>query len=210
MNPDQIVTIILNVTFIGAFIAIFFFTYGKTIEENVVKKQSVFIATHLANDIKTFINKDTADNISSKLIPPNMDEADKKAKEINHTLLQQSIRIVLFSVIIGLSISYLISQKYNLNFIDLIKPNLIILLFVGTTYFLFLTFFGQNFISADPNFVRLHILLTLQNKFKKDSPITLTDVKILESISKNIDINTIQTKQTIPQIPTEIKNFLTK
>jgi len=81
MNPYQISNIILNVTFIVTIIGIFFFTYGKKIEENVVKNQSELVASYLAKDISTFIDKDTALKITSSLPIPDMTKQDQEVEE---------------------------------------------------------------------------------------------------------------------------------
>lgn len=217
MNPEQITTVILNVTFIAAFIAVFFFTYGKIIEENVVKKQSIFIADNLAKDLSTFIDKQTASDIISKLSIPNMEAADKKAKEINENLQKDATKIVIWGTIIGLVIAFLVSNYYNLEFFKLLKNNLIILFFVGITYYLFLTYFGQNFISADPNFVRVKILNIIKTKLQSDIQfpqipnITLADAQQLASKANELGLQIpaqiqqkTQSQELLLQTPNEI------
>ena len=86
MNPYQISNIILNVTLIATFIGVFFFTYGKTIEENVVKNQSELVADYLAKDLSTFIDKETAQKITSTLLPPDMSKQDQDVEENNKQL----------------------------------------------------------------------------------------------------------------------------
>ena len=59
-TAHQIADVILNVTVIVTFIGLFFFTYGKTVEQKIVRKQSEFIADSLAKDIGMFIDSQTA------------------------------------------------------------------------------------------------------------------------------------------------------
>ena len=214
MQPQDIVTIILNVTLIGTFIAVFFFTYGKTLEENIVKNQGSFIAKNIANDIKPFLDNNTIQDIQSIPIP-NMEKQDKIAKDINQNLQTGATTIVIIAALIGFSSALIISNTYKLNFIQLLKHNLIILFFVGLTYFLFLYFFGQHLLSADPNYVKYTILTTLKNKLPQNTTLSLTDIQsfvvstftpqqqkqttnVLESLTSN-------TKAfSIPLIPTQL------
>ena len=163
MNAHNIVDIILNVTFIGTFIAVFFFTYGKKIEENIVKTQASFIAENIANDVKVFLDDNTIAKITSNLSPPDMENEDKKAKEFNSDLQKMATDTVLKAFIAGIALAFVISKHYKLDILKIVASNIIVLVFVGLTYFLFLTYFGQKFMSVDPNFVR-HKLLTIINK----------------------------------------------
>jgi hypothetical protein len=164
MYPSQIANIILNITFIATFIGLFFFTYGKNVEEYVVKSQSEFIAETISKDIAPFLSKDTALKLTQNITVPNMSEEDKHVEQQNNTLQAYAFKILSVLFISGLLITWLISKSYNLNFLTIIKNNLIILFFVGLTEYLFLTYIGQNILSADPNFVRYKILSILKNK----------------------------------------------
>ena len=169
MQPKQIVNIILNITLIGTFIGIFFFTYGKTIEENIVKTQSEFIADSIAKDISTFIDKPTAITMSKQIQIPDMSKQDNQVQIQNSQLQQNAFHILSILFISGIIISLIITKIYKLNFLSLLKTNLIILLFVAITEYIFLTYIGQNFISVDPNFVRYKILTKLKSKLNTQS-----------------------------------------
>lgn len=160
----QIVNIILSVTLIATFIGVFFFTYGKTVEENVVKTQSEFIATSLANDVSMFIGPEQAKFISKQITAPDMSQQDAEVSASNAALQKHAYTILAIAGIIGLLVSYGISRMYDMDFGSLLKSNLIILAGVAMTEYVFLTYIGQNFISADPNFVRYKILSVLKSK----------------------------------------------
>lgn len=164
MTPSQIALIILNVTSIATFIGIFFFTYGKTVEEHVVKSQSEFIAENISNDLSVFLTKDIAQNIIKNLDVPDMSREDAHVQEQNQLLQNNAFKILSILFISGIVISFLICKYYNINFFKLIKTNLIIIFFVGLTEYIFLTYIGQKFISADPNFVRYKILKIMKEK----------------------------------------------
>lgn len=176
MNPYQISNIILNVTFIATFIGVFFFTYGKKIEENVVKNQSELVASYLAKDISTFIDKETAQKISSSLVPPDMSKQDQEVEENNKQLQSHAFNTLSMVLIGGLLLTIIIAKYYRLNLTDILQTNLTILAFVAITEYAFLTYIGQNFISLDPNFVRHKILISLKKSLEDhpfDSALTL-------------------------------------
>ena len=153
MNPLQISNIVMNVTMISTFIGIFFFTYGKTIEENVVKGQSELVADYIAKDLSTFIDKPTAQKLASQLSPPDMTNADKQVELKNTELQRSAFNILILVAVGGLLFTIILAKYYTLNLQSILKTNLVILLFVGLTEYIFLTYIGQNFISLDPNFV---------------------------------------------------------
>lgn len=182
MNPYQITNIILNVTLIATFIGIFFFTYGKKVEENIVKAQSEVVASHLAKDLKTFIDEETSRKIASSLVIPDMKAADEQVEKQNRQLQADAYKILSIIFVGGLLLSLIIAKRYKLNITSLLKTNMIILFFVAITEYIFLTYVGQNFISLDPNFVRRKILISLKKSIEThpfDTPITLDQAEKL-------------------------------
>jgi hypothetical protein len=182
MNPYQISNVILNVTLIATFIGIFFFTYGKRIEQNIVKNQSELVASYLAKDLSTFIDKETAQKLTSNISIPDMSEADKQVEEQNASLQQDAFKTLSMICVGGILLTIIIAKYYKLNFADIFKTNIIILVFVAITEYIFLTFVGQNFISLDPNFVRRKILLSLKKSVDEHpfhAPLTLEQAEKL-------------------------------
>jgi hypothetical protein len=185
MNPLQISNIVMNVTMISTFIGIFFFTYGKIIEENVVKGQSELVANYLAKDLSTFIDNATAQKLTSQLSPPDMTNADKQVELKNAELQSSAFNILILVAVGGLLFTIILAKYYTLNLQSILKTNFVILLFVGLTEYIFLTYIGQNFISLDPNFVRLKILQALQKKMSEQE-LTLTPETIKKLLPEQI------------------------
>jgi hypothetical protein len=211
MNPLQISNIVMNVTMISTFIGIFFFTYGKTIEENVVKQQSELVANYLAKDLSTFIDKNTAKKLASQLSPPDMSNADKEVELKNAELQSSAFNVLILVAIGGLLFTIILAKYYTLNLQSILKTNFIILLFVGFTEYIFLTYIGQNFISLDPNFVRLKILQALQKKMNEQELVLTPDTikKILPEKLKEIQTSypTLDQKKTNPDISHILQNI---
>jgi F0F1-type ATP synthase assembly protein I len=170
---ESIVNIILSVTFISVFIGIFFFTYAKNIEEEVIQTQSGYIATSIANDVKMFIPSQFARKLADNIQEPDMSKEDEEVENKNTELKNKAYKILSIFVVIGILSSYIISRYIKINFWHAIKINLIILFFAGITEFLFLNLIGKNFISADPNFVRYKVLQVVKDKFDIKEPVNL-------------------------------------
>ena len=170
---ESIVNIILSVTFISVFIGIFFFTYAKNIEEEVIQTQSGYIATSIANDVKMFIPSQFARKLADSIQEPDMSKEDKEVEHKNKELKNKAYNILCIFIVIGLLSSYIISRYSKINFWNAVKINLIILFFAGLTEYFFLNLIGKNFISADPNFVRYKVLQVVKDKFNVKETVNL-------------------------------------
>lgn len=159
------INVIISVLFISLFIGAFFFTYGTHIEGLVVKNQMKF----LSEDIGGYINllgNDINKNIKNKLLElPNIDlhEEDEKIKENNSKVMNSALITNIAFVVSTIFIVYYLNQSANLNIKDIIIKNFIILIFIAITKYAFLTYFGADFISIDPNKVKYNVVDNLKN-----------------------------------------------
>lgn len=190
---ESIVNIILSVTFISVFIGIFFFTYAKNIEEEVIQTQSGYIASSIANDVKMFIPSKFSQKLADSIQEPNMSREDEEVELKNKELKNKAYNILFIFVVIGLISSYILSRYSKINFWGTIKVNLIILFFAGLTEYFFLNLIGKNFISADPNFVRYKVLQVIKDKFDIKETVNLNNYfseqsNIIDIIPKPIPI----------------------
>lgn len=161
--------VLINVLFISLFIGFFFFTYISYIEKKVVIKQMNFLSRDIKNTI-SLLGKNINDIISTKLnevVLPDLSHEDIKVKENNDKIKKQAF-IVLF--LFALFMSFLVyynytkysNNSYKLN--DIIFENLVILIAVGLTEFVFTTYFGSRFISINPSVIKLTILKSLREQ----------------------------------------------
>ncbi len=166
MNSYQISNIILNIVLIATLISIFFFTVGKDVELHVVKTQSEYIADCLAKDIALFINKEPASAMASAIDieSESFKKADEKVVLNNTELLNKAILLISCFLIIGTFIILGLYWKYKFNIKKLLFEGLVAVVCVGITEYVFLVYIGQNFISADPNFVRHKLISLMQEK----------------------------------------------
>ena len=164
-KAEYIANIILHVVLISVFIGVFFFTYATFIEERIVVSQVNYLIDDFADEIevlpKTY--KTVLNTVISNIDKPDMSVQDAQVKENNKALLNKVIIILSVSLVIGISSVYYLSRNYDFSFKELLYKNLIGLVFVGLTEFVFLTFIATSFRSADPNYVKRKILETLRD-----------------------------------------------
>lgn len=164
MLPYEIANIILSVVLISTFIGVFFFTYASMIEKNIVETRCKTIVEDLTNSFSTVATPNVLKSINEKLeqfAPPNLSEEDKKVAENNKALIKKSAIVISLLLIVGLSIVFILYKIYKFPVKELIINNLIMLVFVALTEFTFLTFFAQNFITVDSNFIKNKIISVL-------------------------------------------------
>jgi len=163
-NQAEIANIILHVILIATFIAIFFFTYASKVESKIVNDQVDYIVQDFTSDLNIFPQayRDQLRKMVDKLTVPDMSEEDNQVVEHNRQLFHKVIKIFAAFVIIGLIIVAIIAYKYKLDVKTLIIKNIVVLLFIAATEFIFLTFLASHYRSADPNFAKLTLVKSLK------------------------------------------------
>lgn len=173
INKSELINkVLINVLFISLFISIFFFTYGSYIEKKVINNQMYFLAENIKSLFSLF-GENTNKLIIAKINEielPNLSKEDKKVKENNNKIkikafLSIIIFIILISVIIYFNYNKFGNNSYKLS--EIISENIIILIAIALTEFIFITYFGARFISIEPNIVKLTILKSLKEKEKE-------------------------------------------
>lgn len=166
-NINYSLTILLVAIFAVTFINIFFFTYGETIERQVVTDNVTYIANNISTTIKQFPEpyysnmKEKINNTKLK----NMDKEDNIVEIHNNTLMKTALWIsgtifcITMLVVISMYKYYNISNE---NMSIILINSIILVIGIGLVEFLFVTFVIKNYMIADMNKIKLHIL----NKFK--------------------------------------------
>lgn len=170
MEPTALANIIMNVSLISIFIAVFFFSYGSYISKQIIESQVKYLVDDIAGDTDLFftneISKKKFGNELKKFIKKKTEgksDADLAAEKNNSALLKKSA-IVLGSILLfGINTVWFMSKKYGFDFWNLLKYNLIILAAAGSTEFVFLTCFAKNYRIADRNKVKFDILESIKN-----------------------------------------------
>jgi len=173
-----ILNVLIQVFAIFVFLSIFFFTYAAKKEGDVVKNQVNFLVDSFVGNNLNLLPDDIKELIRSKInsiktdspenLKINKEIQDSNEKIKNKTIdVCKKIGIALGAIII---ISLVLSKKVNyfkkLNLTKIFKETVVILIAVGLTEFLFLTYLGAQFISIDPNIVKAKVFENLSKAFK--------------------------------------------
>lgn len=164
----------MNVSFISAFIAFFFFSYGKKIEKDVLENQIQYIVDDLQNNVDFIFPSEESKKsfglqLNAALKTPGNEgptQEDKDAEESNMKLIKKSVLVMGTILIIGLNTCWFMSKRYDFDFWDMLKHNLIILVAAGATEFCFLTYFAQHWRIADRNKVKYQILDSVKDALR--------------------------------------------
>lgn len=160
INSEEIADIAINVLFVATFLGVFFFTVAAGIEGEVVKDQVKYLVNDFTSNLDMLPDQ-YLNILRNKLIQseqPNLTEIDQKVQESNNDVFSTAMMLLTITLVIGLICVHIASRYYGFDMWHLLKRNLLILVFIGLTEYTFLMIFGRNYISADPNFVKLTLL----------------------------------------------------
>ena len=165
LNSKHIAQIILNVILIATFITIFYFTYAKNIEEQILIKQMRYITDNLLDDFSLFATKaqyplikKTLQNIKT----PDLSDEDAKVDANNKVVMEQTFKILIPVVVVSLLVVFFMGYYYNLSLTNIFIEGLLTLSVVALVEVVFLKYLAGNFYSADPNFVKYKIIDEIQ------------------------------------------------
>lgn len=172
-TKKEIANIILHIIFIATFLTIFFFTYTASVEKQMVKNQVGLILKNLFNNAK-YIDDNIKLEIGSKintLEPPDLSQEDKETKKNNEEIFNNAIKMIVIGSTISLIISYYLfkldSDPNKGSFYNLLKENVVLLMSVAFTEFMFLNLISKNYVYGDANFIKKQILITLKKESEK-------------------------------------------
>ena len=162
LNKEFFFTVLIQVTLIFIFITIFFFTYAKNKEKDVVINNiNLLLDSMIPNDLVAILptnyKKIIIDNLNS--IKSNRSD-DNIVKENNKKVFRNAITILLI-VLFLISILLFIYKK-NVPLSSIFIQSFIIVFFVGLTEYIFLTFFASKFISVDPQLIKYTFINEIQ------------------------------------------------
>jgi len=146
--------------FAVCFIGIFFFTYAKNVEKNIVVDNVKYLIDNLSPNFNLLPHNEYSfvkNNINNFKLS-NMDKEDNEVEEANKHLLIQSAKVLGCILVLALVFSYYMCNKYNLDFTDMLYHNLILVGCVALVEFIFLNLVARNYTSADPNIIINNLL----------------------------------------------------
>jgi hypothetical protein len=156
--------LIMHIGFIATLLGLIFFTYGSYIEQQVTVTQ----VEDLTNQYFTFLNlvitpaqKQLLNSAFSQIQQPDMSQQDSDVNNANINLRNKAIIILSILFVSCLIVAYILSIIFKFSYWELLKENLIIMLFILITEICFATFIAKNYLAADPNYVKLTIINSL-------------------------------------------------
>ena len=151
--------VLFGVLFISIFIVVFFFSYARIMEKNVIEIQTEQVVDYFFDDFVILLQNDQVKDLAKQMLS-NLDsytqDDDARIKAKNQEIINQSLMLIsIFATILLLLIIFLFVK--NCNKIDLQKmflKNVALLLVVALTEFLFTTYIASKYISFDPNYIK--------------------------------------------------------
>lgn len=173
-----IVNILIHVGIMALFLTIFFFTIAQYFEKQIVQKQINFVIDDFVGNTLKPISPETKKKIRNQIneafSKTDFTKQDESVKEQNSKVQKKAWTFV--GILIGIIAVIIIIfgfifrwEGYYLRF--LFNSAVISLIFVAITETLFMFLIAQNFLSADPNKIKLSIVNTLiKNRCKPTDP----------------------------------------
>ena len=152
-----IANLILFCTFAASFLTIFFFTYVKDIEEEIVLNNISYLIDETFDSYVVLLTEEQKKRIKeyiNTLVLKDMSAEDEKVRNNNDKLKKMTYKIISISIVVSIITTYLICLYNDYNFTEILMKNLILLSGVGLIEFIFLRLFGANYICANMNYVK--------------------------------------------------------
>ena len=175
INSEFVSAVLFQVLLFFIFISIFFFTYSAFTEKNTVINQINFLVDETIAPILKFNSKikESINNINAS--SESIKKADQETKDNNNKVLSKTIAVLVITSMLLLSVICFLFinsnnkngffKSFNIN--KLIFESIIILIFVGITEYVFLTYFGSRFIAIDVNKIKISLVEKIKQYFNE-------------------------------------------
>jgi hypothetical protein len=168
--------IILHIVLISVFIGIFFFTYGAYLEKEIIKIQIEYLINDLIGSVKVFLPKSEKINKHIRDFDIKIDESqDQKVRKSNNSIKIKAFIAIFILVIFGLLIILAISKVMNRQnmtqkqfWLKLFKYNIVAIIFIGLTEFIFASFFVKKYMAINTNKLKKSVIDNVINYFEKE------------------------------------------
>lgn len=156
------IQVVINILLISLFLAVFYFTYVKNIESTIFKNNIKYLCDDITSTIKLSgpdIYSSIATQINNVKLPDLTKENEKTIAKNNDVLKSAIYANIMFSIVIIILVYtvYYYSDK-SFSFKNILTQNFIILFFIGLTEMLYLNYFASEYISVDPNKIKLAVV----------------------------------------------------
>ena len=162
--------ILIHVGVMALFLTIFFFTVAQYFEKKIVEKQIDFVIDDFVGNTLKPISKETKKEIQEKITKAfekqDFSKSDEAVKKQNSEIMKKAwtfVGILLAIIIVIVIILGFVYKWEGYYWRFLFNSSLLGLIFVALTEFIFMFLIAQNYLSADPNKIKLSIIQTLIN-----------------------------------------------
>lgn len=159
--------VVTSVALTAIMIGIFYFTYIPVVSKKVTVQAVDDVMNSIKRDVHVAIPASELQKISQglqALTPPDMSKQDKDAKD-NNTALRRNAAKYLGILATGAAITVMalwFGSGFNFSLLKLGGHNMLGLVVVTVTYFVFVTLLIRNYKVVDPNVVKKAIVQTLR------------------------------------------------
>ena len=164
------INIIIHVAVMSLFLTFFFFTIAQYFEKKIVENQIDFVIDDFVGNslkpLKPENKQEIKDEINESFNSIDFTDADNDVKRGNEKIQNKAWTfvgiIVITIMIIVITVGFIYRwDRYYIKF--LIISSILSLIFVAIAETLFLYLIGNNYLSADPNGIKMNIVSTLGN-----------------------------------------------
>ena len=165
MSPNlTLATILIQIVCTSVFICICYFTYGVYLEKKSLQKQVSYLVSQLVGN-PWYLPSELKQQIANQL--QTSTNTDNSYLTSNEALIKKVIKYIsIFVLVIIIILIFILRNTSKDQVMNLIKENLLVLVFVMITYIMMATFTGTSFLSADPDYVKQVAINTIYNYVK--------------------------------------------
>lgn len=195
-NCEDYSEIILSIILFVIFIVVFYFTYGLYMERKILDKEISSIVMKLKN---TTIMLNPSSKLYIKSVLKNLNinnntDADTETEKHNTTILTKIYIILPILFVVGLLLSFFLSTKWGnklfgghcgeFSYKNVLLKNLIVIIMITLTEFIFITYYASEYISIDANDVISILLSKIIDYRNKESNNTQSMQQYVKKLSK--------------------------
>lgn len=162
------INIIIHVGIMALFLTVFFFTIAQYFEKKIIENQIDFVIDDFVGNslkpVSEITKKEIKKQINSAFDKQDLSKADESVRKENKKISTKAWIFVgtLLGIILVIVLTFGFIYKWDRYYLKfLFNSALISLIFVAITETLFMFLIAQNYLSADPNQIKMKIIQTL-------------------------------------------------
>lgn len=164
-----ITNIILAITTMFIFLTIFYFTFAKNTEGEIVQEQIIMLLNNLIPESIKYLPENEKQKILNSLDKIDFSKQDLIVENNNIKIIKKTFKYLFLFICLTLSIVLFCVYIFKLNIKHLLLDNFYTLIFVAIAEILFLLSIAKNYYSIDPNEIKSKILKKIYYNSNKNN-----------------------------------------